>query len=108
MSGLIGSINTSYFYGDYDPIMTNLYGVTYSIQAELAYWDAHGINGVIVNTASYLGIFGVADLSLYDASKHAIIGLTETVALEVHTSFVLFSVHASLSVSLCLSLSVHQ
>lgn len=38
--------------------------------------------GAIVNTASMLGMAGVAGMGAYVASKHAVIGLTRTAALE--------------------------
>lgn len=39
--------------------------------------------GAVVNTASVSGVRGAAHLSAYVASKHAVIGLTRTAALEV-------------------------
>jgi NAD(P)-dependent dehydrogenase (short-subunit alcohol dehydrogenase family) len=41
--------------------------------------------GTIVNTASMGGLFGTANLSAYIASKHAVLGLTRSVAKEVAT-----------------------
>ena len=38
--------------------------------------------GAIVNTASMLGLSGIAQMGAYVASKHAVIGLTRTAALE--------------------------
>ena len=38
--------------------------------------------GAIVNTASMLGLSGIARMGAYVASKHAVIGLTRTAALE--------------------------
>ena len=38
--------------------------------------------GAIVNTASQAGIRGVAGLSAYSASKHAVVGLSRGAALE--------------------------
>ncbi len=39
--------------------------------------------GRIINLSSVVGRFGVAGLSAYSASKHAVIGLTRTLALEL-------------------------
>ena len=38
--------------------------------------------GAIVNLSSITGVTGVANMPAYSASKHAIIGLTKTAALE--------------------------
>ena len=42
--------------------------------------------GTIVNCASILGLTGLSPTHLYSASKHAVLGLTKTVALEVAQS----------------------
>ncbi|MFT3880020.1 MAG: SDR family oxidoreductase [Gemmatales bacterium] len=39
-------------------------------------------SGVIVNVASVTGVLGSPDMSVYSASKHAVIGLTRAAALE--------------------------
>ena len=39
--------------------------------------------GVIINTASVAGMSGAAGVSAYNASKHAVIGLTRSVAVEL-------------------------
>jgi NAD(P)-dependent dehydrogenase (short-subunit alcohol dehydrogenase family) len=39
-------------------------------------------SGVIVNTSSGAGLRGVPSLSAYAASKHAVVGLTRTAAVE--------------------------
>jgi NAD(P)-dependent dehydrogenase (short-subunit alcohol dehydrogenase family) len=51
------------------------------IRAEIPYLLASG-GGSIVNTASAAGLIGFAGLPAYVASKHAVVGLTKSVALE--------------------------
>lgn len=62
-------------------ISTNLSGVFYSVRAELPHLIAAG-GGAIVNMSSICGLVGQAGTAGYVAAKHAVIGLTKTVALE--------------------------
>ena len=59
----------------------NLRGTFVCMKHELAQMVLHG-SGVIVNTSSGAGIRGVAGGAAYAASKHAIIGLTRSAALD--------------------------
>ena len=59
----------------------NLTGVFYCTKAALPAMIESG-GGVIINTASVDGLVGMGTLSPYVASKHAVIGLTKTTALE--------------------------
>ena len=71
---------------DFDHTMeTNVRGVFLSMQAEIPALLQSG-GGAIVNTASVAGLVGVPNLSSYTASKHAVIGLTKSVALEYATA----------------------
>jgi len=64
-----------------DILNTNLRGTWLCMKHEIGMMLKQG-GGVIVNTASVLGLMATYGLSAYCASKHAIIGLTKTAALE--------------------------
>ena len=59
----------------------NLKGIWTCLKAELPVMTEQG-NGAIVNTASEAGLVGMGGLSSYSASKHGVVGLTKSVALE--------------------------
>jgi NAD(P)-dependent dehydrogenase (short-subunit alcohol dehydrogenase family) len=61
---------------------TNVLGTILSMKHELRVMQAQG-NGSIVNISSTFGHEGGAGASIYAASKHAVEGLTKSVALEV-------------------------
>jgi len=61
-------------------IAVNLTGLRYCVLAELTHMRGRG--GSIVNIASGAGLEGVAGLGGYVASKHGVIGLTKTAALD--------------------------
>jgi len=62
-------------------ISTNLSGIFYCMRYEIPAMLEHGY-GVIVNMSSALGQVGFATSAAYVASKHGVIGLTRTAALE--------------------------
>jgi NAD(P)-dependent dehydrogenase (short-subunit alcohol dehydrogenase family) len=59
----------------------NLKGVWLCMKYEIPYMLKQG-KGAIVNTASIAGLVGFQGLTAYVASKHAIVGITKTAALE--------------------------
>ena len=61
---------------------TNVLGTILSMKHELRVMQAQG-SGSIVNIASTFGHQGGANASIYAASKHAVEGLTKSVAIEV-------------------------
>ena len=63
---------------------TNVLGTILSMKHELRVMQAQG-SGSIVNISSTFGHAGGAGASIYAASKHAVEGLTKSVALEVGT-----------------------
>lgn len=59
----------------------NLKGVFYGLQAVLKVMEKQG-RGRIINTASTSGVRAEHSLGAYTAAKHAVIGMTKSVALE--------------------------
>ena len=59
----------------------NLKGVWLSMKYELRHMRRQA-SGAIVNTSSMLGVISRPGLSAYVASKHGVVGLTKTAALE--------------------------
>lgn len=73
---------TEYSEADWDRVLAiNLKGVWLCMKYEIAHMLRQG-SGAIVNTASGAGLVGVPNLSAYVASKHGVVGLTKTAALE--------------------------
>lgn len=71
---------------DFDRIIgVNLRGVWHGLKYEIPHMLAQG-GGAIVNTASTAGVTGIANVALYTASKHGVVGLTKAVALELAQS----------------------
>ena len=59
----------------------NSTGVFYCIKNQIPIMLKQG-SGVILNTSSIAGIRGLPNATAYSASKHAVIGITKTVAME--------------------------
>ena len=67
---------------NYDAVMdVNVKGVWLSMKYEIPRMLEHG-GGAIVNCSSVAGVIGFPNVAIYIASKHAVIGLTKTAALE--------------------------
>ncbi|QHE84158.1 SDR family NAD(P)-dependent oxidoreductase [Hydrogenophaga sp. BPS33] len=64
-----------------DVMGVNLEGVWNCLQAELAVM-APARSGAIVNVSSRAGLVGHPQVAVYTASKHAVVGLTRSAALE--------------------------
>lgn len=62
-------------------IAVNQHGVFYCMQAELQVMEQQG-HGAIVNVASIAGLKGFPGQLPYAASKHAVVGMTKSAALE--------------------------
>lgn len=67
---------------DFDRIIgVNLRGIWNCMKHELRHMRTQG-SGAIVNTSSQAGLVGTAGLGAYTATKHGVIGLTKSAALE--------------------------
>lgn len=90
-------INNAGINGPYEPMeeMTadnwvsilgvNVFGVLYGLKHVLRVMEKQG-SGAVVNTSSLGGWSGSPGASAYVASKHAVLGITKSVALEVAAS----------------------
>ena len=61
----------------------NLWGVIHSIKAFLPQMSNRKQGGHIINIASIAGLISAPEMSLYNASKCAILGLSESLAIEL-------------------------
>lgn len=82
-AGIIGRMASLLTYSDdeFDQLMAiNFKGIWLYMKYVIPVMPAAG--GAIVNVSSRLGLVGSRGLALYAASKHAVIGLTQSAALE--------------------------
>lgn len=63
-------------------LAVNLTSMFLCLQAEIPAIQASGSSGAVVNVASAAGLIGFANLPAYVASKHGVVGLTKSIALE--------------------------
>lgn len=69
---------------DFEAVLrTNVLGVFWSMKYEIAAMLATG-GGAIVNNASIVAQIGFPGIAPYNASKHGVMGLTQTAALEYY------------------------
>jgi NAD(P)-dependent dehydrogenase (short-subunit alcohol dehydrogenase family) len=84
-AGIPGKVGTSvidYEEKDWDRVIAvDLKGVWLGMKYEIKQMLKQG-GGVVVNTASIAGLVGLVGSSPYVASKHGVVGLTKTAALE--------------------------
>ncbi|GHF12339.1 short chain dehydrogenase [Kordiimonas sediminis] len=65
-----------------DVIQTNVMGVWYAMRQEIKLMEAIGAGGAIVNIASILSKSGAEWMAAYGTSKHAVLGMTKSAALD--------------------------
>jgi NAD(P)-dependent dehydrogenase (short-subunit alcohol dehydrogenase family) len=61
----------------------NLWGVIHGLEAFLPRMIAQGEGGHVVNTASMAGLIASQGLGVYNTSKYAVVGLSETLAKDL-------------------------
>jgi NAD(P)-dependent dehydrogenase (short-subunit alcohol dehydrogenase family) len=72
---------------DFDrTISVNLKGIWLCLKYEIKQMTKQGSGGSIVNMASISGLVGAAGAGAYSASKHGVVGLTKSAALETARS----------------------
>lgn len=84
-AGIEGQISPLVEYDDdrFDQVLeVNVQGVWRAMKY-VAPVMAEGGGGVIVNTASVAGLLGTPGIIAYGASKHAVVGMTKTAAIEL-------------------------
>jgi NAD(P)-dependent dehydrogenase (short-subunit alcohol dehydrogenase family) len=89
-AGILGAVSPLVDYPEetFDRVLAvNVKGVWLGLKTVAPLLRARG-GGVIVNTASIAGLRGSRNLVAYTASKHAVIGLTRTAALELAPSHI--------------------
>ena len=80
--GLFGAIEETSEQEARDQFEANVFGLLWVTQAALPVMRAQG-HGHIIQVSSILGIFTLPTLGIYNASKFAVEGLSETLATEV-------------------------
>jgi NAD(P)-dependent dehydrogenase (short-subunit alcohol dehydrogenase family) len=60
----------------------NLRGVFFGLRHQIPHMLRHG-GGAICNTASQAGLTGLGAVAIYAASKHGVVGLTKSAALDM-------------------------
>ena len=71
-------------YQDWDwTLGVNLDGVVNGLQAFISLIKSHGEGGHIVNTASMAGQMALPGIGVYTASKYAVVGISETLRLDL-------------------------
>lgn len=82
IEGVVGKLTHEQTLDNYRAVMdTNVLGVLLAMKHEISAMLKNG-GGAIVNNASVGGLIGFPGVSVYVASKHAVLGLTKTAALE--------------------------
>jgi NAD(P)-dependent dehydrogenase (short-subunit alcohol dehydrogenase family) len=77
----------------------NLWGVVHGLEAFLPRMIAQGQPGHVVNTASMAGLIASEGLGVYNASKYAVVGISETLVKDLRPHAIGVSVLCPMGVS---------
>jgi NAD(P)-dependent dehydrogenase (short-subunit alcohol dehydrogenase family) len=80
-------------------LAVNLWGVIHGLEAFLPRMIAQGQPGHIVNTASMAGLIASQGLGVYNASKYAVVGISETLVKDLRPHHIGVSVLCPMGVS---------
>jgi NAD(P)-dependent dehydrogenase (short-subunit alcohol dehydrogenase family) len=82
--GNLNEVPDDIWFGPFDAVHNNVYATMFATLAEVDFFLKKNVsNAAIVNLASGQGLSGCQGCAMYSASKHAVIGITQSVALEV-------------------------
>jgi NAD(P)-dependent dehydrogenase (short-subunit alcohol dehydrogenase family) len=80
----IGGLSWQHSIEDWQWVLgVNLWGVIHGIRTFLPRMIAQGMEGHIVNTASVAGVISSPYMAVYQATKHAVVTLTESLKMEL-------------------------
>jgi NAD(P)-dependent dehydrogenase (short-subunit alcohol dehydrogenase family) len=87
-------------HGDWEWVLgVNLWGVIHGLEAFLPRMIAQGPPGHVVNTASMAGLIASEGLGVYNASKYAVVGISETLVKDLRPHGIGVSVLCPMGVS---------
>lgn len=66
---------------------TNFYSVAFCCKYEIEQFIKQNTGGIIINNASTAGLTGIPGLPAYNASKHAVNGLTKNLAIDYSSKY---------------------
>lgn len=83
----MGGVTWTHTVQDWEWVLgVNLWGVIHGLRTFVPRMLAQGTEGHIVNTASVAGLITAPYMSVYEATKHAVVAITESLKLELELS----------------------
>lgn len=83
----VGGLTWTHSADDWNWVLgVNLWGVIHGVRVFVPRMIEQGVEGHIVNTASVAGLITSPYMSVYEATKHAVVALTESLRMELELS----------------------